>query len=400
MWRLPPNRVRVLDEPISADEARIALYETATGEQFKSLLVCISTHGRRFDSDLGPQDLHLALSTSRADIPGTHWRFSEISRVLQRVRRERNADILLIVDACYSETLTLVPEYDAQSGESAESLRLTVPRVTVLSATRDRRVAWPHWPVRDPDGCWRRESDGETLADSGYTAFLGALIETFEEGISGQPRILTAGHVFDDALRRIEEAQRAQNRIPYPGKNTDGNGEIALCVNLLYKAPPPSAVGEPAEHGTPLLAADCFSRLQALSDAGKRKLLWDFCQGGEVPVGQVAALAAMLEASELSDYLKVAYKDFCTARSPDEIAVLVHRLHEEASRADEHEIIASLRTRDGRVAAAAHVSILRSGCPECKESAEVMADLIMGDEMLRGAAAAFWPYGDPEGTAV
>ncbi len=400
MWRLPPERVRFIpeaDDAVSADDARVALEEAADQEDVRSLLVCISTHGRRFDPDLGPPGLHLAMSTSRFDIPGTHWHFDEIARVLKLAAR-RMEHILLIIDACFSHSLAMGSGRAATSGASAESFGLIDPRITLLAATRDSREAWPHWPRLGPDGGRQQET--------GHTAFLGALIDTIEEGVPDMPEMLLDKHVFSDAKRRIMETRRIERMIPVPYMKTQGAVDIPLCMNNLFEPAEPAAGAELSRRGRLLTAEECFNATQALDDMRRQgqqeqeqfirltNLVAEFCESEDVPVERVAELLEKLEQNGVGGGSETVYDRFCTARSPAEIALLAHKLHGIGQRdgislrMDERLVVESLgrRRRGGLVARAVYLSMLGTRC-DCGQSAETMADLIVGSDALPGAIA-------------
>lgn len=378
MWRLSPEQVNLVTEPITADDAQIALEAAVEREDVHSLLVCISTHGRRYDLDLGPPGLHLAMSTSRGQTPRTHWRFDEISKVLERARR-RIRHIVLIIDACYAHGLAVGPEVSGMAGASAASLKLAVPGVTVLTATKDSRIAWPEWWWEEPGGK-RRESP--------YTAFLGSLIDSIEAGATGLPEILSARQVFEAAERRIADAQLTEPRIPSPDIFSRGSGEIPLCVNKL-KEPGEQPLGKA---GIPLTADACFAEFVAHSAMQRNELVQDFCRDRDVSADQVASLVQKFESNGFSEYRKNVYGSFCAARSPADIALFADRLHLIDLDVDEPLIVKSLygREKAARVAWAVHISMQESGCDDCARNAEAIGDLIASSDKLRNEALGVW----------
>src|ERR1700677_2251738 len=115
MWKLPPERVCMPAEPVTTDDARVALAD-AVDRDLDALLVCISCHGARFaDTHTDASELHLALSSSLAEHPGSHWRFGEIESKLGEAA-QRIKHIVLIIDACYADGLEV---RDRERGMSA-----------------------------------------------------------------------------------------------------------------------------------------------------------------------------------------------------------------------------------------------------------------------------------------
>jgi Caspase domain len=379
MWQLPPSRINVLGPQVTADEARLALKEATEQENLQSLLVCVSCHGHRYDEWHRPPGLHLAMTSSLRDLDGTHWRYDEISQSLARAKEERKIKhILLIVDACEADGLSVPPGQG--SGHAAEIDDLKVPGMVVLTATKYRTQAWPHWPGTE------------------WTAFLGALIQSIEDGIPGPLEILTAKRVFAEAGRRIADARMKNSRIPEPYNWGTGVSDIPLCRNRAHQ---PAVAAEGSLSGGPgaglLLsdASECFSAIQAAHDQGRDRsvagIVRDFCGNRSIEVDEVARLAGRLEASSFSDHLRHAYEAACAERSVAEIAAFAHYLHCGDVPTDERFVV-SLHGREnaGRVAADVYQLMLTNGCGGCGEAAELISAHIVGDAELSAGTLAVW----------
>lgn len=395
MWRLPEDRVHrlggtwteypqggtpnLVQEPVTADQARIALRKAVDQPGLHSLLVCISTHGMRYPASEAQPGLHLAMASSVHDIPGTHWHFDEISRELTYASNTVT-HILLIVDSCYADGLSM-PEGD---GMTAEQLSLEVPGVTVLSATKHRKVAWPHWP----------SSRGEER-----TAFLGALIDCVEAGAPDSGKVLTAKQIFGHTRQMLAEARKREPRIPEPGIWATGEGEIPLCANKRYQQPAPEDEPQPGDPAASA-AERCFTELRSrgtapsAADAGDR--IRDFCGDGGVSVEQVALLAGKLADSTLADLIPHVYQGFCASRAPSDIAKLADELHRAGVQVNTRLMISSLlpRKRPGRIAQAVSLVMATDGCGECAKKANDLQNLIMENPLLSCDALRTWNYDD------
>jgi hypothetical protein len=379
MWRLSASpagqRIKVLGPRVTADAARLALDEATQQKNLDSLLVCISCHGRRYDDWHRTSGLHLAMTSSRQGNEGTHWGFQEISHVLARASR-RIDHILLIVDACYADGLS-VPRGQG-GGDLPDHLR--VPGVLVLSATKNRVEAWPRWP-----------------GTSERTAFLGALIESITHGIRGSQKILTARSIFADAASRIAAAREIDPNIPVPAIWGDGLWEFPLCRNNDYVQPHEPVGGAPGESAPVFTSSvDCFAAVQEAHDQNRGDtivaIIRSFSGNEKSAVGEVARFVKELAASEFSDYRDEVYGAVCTKRSPAEIAEFIDCLHRCDAEADAGSIVTGLGKRENAGCAAAEVyrDLLDLGCPECGENAEKIGVLIVADDRLSADALAVW----------
>jgi hypothetical protein len=379
MWRLPPSRINVLGPKVIADEARQALKDATEQENLRALLVCVSCHGHRYDEWHRPSGLHLAMTSSQHDLDGSHWRYDEISQSLARAKEERGIKhILLIVDACEANGLSVPPGQGR--GHAAEIDDLTVPGMVVLTATRYRTQAWPHWPGTE------------------WTAFLGALIQSIEEGIPGPLEILTAKRVFAEAGRRIADARINNSRIPEPYNWGTGLSDIPLCRNKAYKAPLVLDGSLPGGPGAELLLSDaheCFLAIQEAHDKRRDpsvlKIIKDFCGNKSIEVEEVAMLANRLETSSFSGHLGDAYEAACAERSVAEIAAFAHYLHCNDVPMNKRFVLALHGREDaGRIAVGVYLSMLRNGCRDCREGAELISAHIVDDAELSAGALAVW----------
>lgn len=378
MWRLSEDRIKVLGPRVTADEARIALKEATEKENLGALLVCISCHGQHYDNWHRPPELHLAMTSSHHDIDGTHWRYDEISQVLARAKVLRKTKhILLIVDACEADGLSL-PQ--GLGGGHAEINHLDVPGVVVLTATKYRTQAWPHWPGTE------------------WTAFLGALIQSIEEGVPGPQEILTAKRIFMEAGRRIASARVKNPKIPEPSIWASGISEIPLCRNNAYLAAVPAERDPAAEKGgaPPFSDADeCFTAIQVAYREERGRsiggIVGSFCGNKNVAVDEIARLVKKLGTSKFSVYLDDAYGAACAERSPEEIVAFAECLHSNDVPIDERFVVALYgRESAGRIAADVYQLMLSGGCRDCREAAEVISAHIVGDANLSAEALAVW----------
>jgi hypothetical protein len=379
MWRLPEDRIKVLGPRVTADEARIALNEATEMENLQALLVCVSCHGHHYYDRPRPSELHLAMTSSQHDIDGTHWRFDEISRALKRAKDTRKIKhILLIIDACEADGLS-VPDGQG-SGDTAEIDHLAVPGVVVLTATQYRTQAWPQWPGTE------------------WTAFLGALIQSIEDGVPGPQETLTAKRVFVEAARRIAVARVKNPKIPEPYNWGWGISEIPLCRNKAY-LPAVTAVGNPAGGkgaAPPFIdAGECFSAIHAAYRGGRSRsivgIVGSFCGNLNLAVDEIARLVKRLGTSEFSSYLDDAYGAACAERSPAEIANFADCLHSNDVPIDKRLVVALHgRENAGRIATDVCRLMLSSRCHDCVEAAEVVSAEIVGDAELSAEALAVW----------
>jgi hypothetical protein len=244
MWQLPARRIKRLGPAVTGREARKALKTAVEAPDLKALIVCISCHGQRYDEDgYSSRGLHLAMTDSISTLPGSCLRFDEVSNLLGEAARDKEiGDILLIVDACWSDDAKL--ELGQGSVGAAEIGHVTVPgeidhmavpgaaTLLTLTATSRRVKAWPYLPGTD------------------WTAFLGSLIGTVEDGIRGAGEILTARQVFTVASRRLTEARNENPNIPEPRIYAEGVSEVPLCRNKQYREPVEVTDGsrQPAEN--------------------------------------------------------------------------------------------------------------------------------------------------------
>lgn len=381
MWRLPRSRVNLLTDP-SAEDASAALLDATTRQDVDSLLVCVSCHGSRYDPGVGPPGLHLAMGTSRRDRPGSHWHYDEIRRDLQRAHAQgKIRQILLIVDACYADGLG---EQEGQAGAAPPpDDELAVRGVSVLSATKYRVQAWPKW------------------RDTQHTAFLGALIETIEEGIPGPDEVLSATQVFHDASRRMLLEKRNDRNISDPDIWRQGAGEIPLCRNRKRMAPvliEDAAASSPENALILRTADDCFgaireARKQRKAENEIQGIIKNFCGDPNVSEYEIASLLKLLGASELSGYAGSVYAHFCAAREPGGIARFADELHHLTMRAaDFGAVVTALRKRDdgGPLARDVYRLLRESRCADCAGQAEEFAILLVTDEELSRPVLSVW----------
>jgi hypothetical protein len=380
MWRLPPDRIKILgqdDGQVTTRQAQAALKEATEGEHLDALLVCISSHGQRYPDDgYHPRGLHLAMTDSDADLPGTHLHIDEICDLLvQAARYQRIRHVLLIVDACYADGTKVQPGQGG--GDAAEKDRPAVPGVVVLFATRDRVMAWPHWN------------------GTPWTAFLGALIESIGNGGRRDKKILTAVDVFESSSARLAQARKTDRRVPVPDIGRSGLADVPLCRNNAFdereqgKIPPELGFTDPGE---------CFTAIQAAREAGRTDDIPDivasFCGRDDVPEDDVARFVHLLittEATELASYLPDVYKAACAHRNPADIALLADSLHRYDAPVDAR-LVNALHGRDqaGPVAAEVYQRMLGSACLDCQAGAELIGAEIVADPQLAAAALAAW----------
>lgn len=375
MWRLPQDRIKVLGPEVTADEARKALQYAVSMKNLDALLVCISCHGHRYPDDGHHRPgLHLAMTSSIRDIPGSHWHFDEVRNSLE-LAAAKVRHILLIVDACWADGTSVEPGQG--SGDTAQVDHLAVPGAVVLTATRYRVMAWPHW------------------RGTGLTAFLGALIESIEGGVSGPVETLTAMDVFDQASSCLDAARHDNRQIPEPWVRRSGRSDVPLCRNQRYIRPVQVAEGELGEvTGFPDAEA-CFTAIKVRHRDGRdeliRGIVEHFCSSKALTEDDVAGLVQMLRASEFSGYLGHAYDAACAERSASEIAAFADRLHRHGVPIGS-EILSSLRMRQhaGRVVLDVYQAMLKGGCPDCAEAAEALSAQVVDDPALSAEALAVW----------
>ena len=379
MWRLPLDHINVLIGRVSADEARAALDEVCGKPDLKFLLVCVSCHGRRYDETAGPPGLHLALSGSRAHLPGTHWHFSEIERMLTTPPM-KNKHILLVVDACEADGLAMGRRNGQSSGgDSGRTTvdQLSVPGVVVLTATKYRTVAWPQWP------------------NTSWTAFLGALITSITEGIDGPDRILSAKQIFYEVRRRIGHEDPKHLVIPEPGAWGEDFAEIPLCDNTAWEQPRPHS-GPTGPEGSDVLDADgCFASIRAADSGGRGGsivgIIQLFCGSPRTAIAEKAVLASMLSSSEFHEYLDDVYTASCASQTPAEITAFVHNLHQMELR-DGVRLLHGMKAHDhpGLLAVDVYEDLAGSACAECRATAGILAALVVSDPGLAAEAVAVW----------
>jgi hypothetical protein len=366
MWQLPADRIELLGPVVTAPEARAALKKAVDSPDLKALLVCVSCHGKRYDDDgYSPPGLHLAMTDSDSELPGSHLHFDEISKLLGQAARDRDIPhIVLIVDACWSDDARL--EVGMGRAAAAEIDHLAVPGVVTLSATKRRVIAWPYWPGTD------------------WTAFLGAMINSIENGIPGPRAVLTAKDIFTAASGRLAEARKTELSIPEPRFYEDGLSEVPLCRNREYHQPVkvddswgtgPDAVFTNAD--------ECFKAIQAAHkgnhDPSVAGIVKNFCENTDIAESEIAKLMKKLEESEFSACLVFAYRAVCAERSPDKIARSTHSLHVNKASINSGLLLHAL----GERAQAPHdiyevyKLLHRLECPECIETAERVAALVL-----------------------
>lgn len=380
MWRLPAGRIDSFPGAggrITAKEARTALKRAVQAENLQALLVCISCHGYRYPDDgHNPQGLHLAMSDSDTELPGSHLHFNEIRNLLEQAARDRGIKhILLIVDACLADGTKVHPGQGG--GDAAEFDHLAVPGVVVLSATKRRVIAWPHW------------------RDTTWTAFLGALIESIKAGAPSQSEseILTAKNVFDEAVRRLADARRGNPRIPIPdpGIERSGQSDIPLCRNRAFIKPVKTESGGGGGTAGFADADECFAAIRAAHEASQDEsipgIVRDMCERDDVP--EVAALMRKLAASEFSGYLPHAYQAACASRPPADIALFADALHRNGVPIDE-KLVLAWRGRDdgGRLAAEVYRALQAGPCQDCHAAAELISAQLIGNPELSALSAA------------
>jgi hypothetical protein len=380
----PWHTVTVLDAQVKADDARHALRE-AVSTKLDTLLLCISTHGHRYSDDgHHPAGLYLAMSNSYRDLRGTHWSFDEVRDELAAASGKVR-HIALIVDACWADGVAVQRgQGTGQPGLPGD--RLDIPGVVVLSATEKREMAWPHWP-------------GEAREETPWTAFLGALIESIEDGVGSGPETLTVGDVFWEARRKIRRVQAQHTQIPLPQIHTSGMAEFPLCRNNGYR---PAVTREAGRERAPTAsgfadAEACFRAIVTRQPHPARVeipgIVRDFCGRPGVAENEVAVLIARLRDGEFRSYLTDAYAAACAQRSPADIATFMHCLLSNGVPV-RGEILAGLRQRPGagRFIAELYQILLGRKCADCEAAAEVLAAEVLHDQdrSLAAAVLAVW----------
>lgn len=376
MWQLPDDRIEVLGPAVTADEARKALQVAVTEKNPAALLVCISCHGHRYPEDgHNPPGLHLAMSNSFRDLPGSHWHFDEVRNALA-VAAEKIKHILLIVDACWADGTAVNPGQG--SGDSAQLDRLARPGLVVLSATKYRVVAWPDFPGTD------------------WTAFLGALILSIESGEAGPKQILTAADVFSLADSRLAAARGQNRQMPEPEIYRAGLSDVPLCRNQAYLPPVAPTAGRHGQAPDFRDGQACFAAVDARHRDGRDEqiqgIVQHFCASLSVAEEEVADLVGRLRQSTLSSYLEYAYQAACAGRDVPGIVALVHCLHGKGLPVG-GEILAAMRERrhSGRDVAGLYQAMRDFDCTRCQEVAEMLStQLVLGDPELAAASLAVW----------
>ncbi len=376
------QHVEVLGPCVTADAAREALEIAVSAPRLNELIVCISCHGHRYSEDGHHRaGLHLVMTNSVQSRPGSHWHFDEVRNVLEAAANKIK-HILLIVDACWADGVSIEP---GQGGGEQVQLdnHLAVPGVVVLTATKYRVMAWPHWP----------DSDG---VDTGWTAFLGALIDSIEHGVSGSAPTLTVGAVYWEARRQIIEAQKRERRIPTPEIRTSGMAEFPLCRNKGYSKQEDLAEGAIDAALTFANAKICFEAINECRhserDGQIPSIIERFCGNADVAQDEIAQLIERLRSKELSRYLDHAYAMACSNRSAASIAIFVDRLHRNGVPIG-REIYSTLRSHShpGRVMVDVYLALLANKCAACEQVAEaISARLLDDDPNLSAAALAVW----------
>jgi hypothetical protein len=372
MWRLPQDRVDVLGPAVTTDDARRALQRAVSRPGLEALLVVIGCHANRYADDgqylaaqypagQYPAGLHLALTNSTWDLPGSHWHVVEIRRVLaQAAARVRH--IVLVVDA---------GQADAVPGESDH---LSVPGVVTMTATNYRPGA----------------------LGPGWTPLLGALIQSIEAGVRSYRQPLTALDVFEAASRRLAAARRMSPEVPEAWASGPGRSDVPLCLNQQYIRPLRPAAPESgrAAAGEFTDAAECFTAIRALhqhQDDGLIPGVIDrFCGRPDVPPDEAAELVARLAASEFSAYRPYAYEASCAGRPAAGIAGLVHSLHLNGEPVSVPMLASSLRQRPGRLLLGAYEALVTGRCGPCGAAAETLAAQVVADPVLAAAVLPVW----------
>jgi Caspase domain len=374
MWQLPDDRIEVLGPAVTADQARKALQHAVSRPGLAALLVCVSGHGHRYSDDGShPPGLHLAMTNSSCDLPGSHWHFEELRSSLARAAATVR-HIVLIVDACWADGASVEP---GQAGrDSAQVDRTEVPGVVVLTATRYRVAAWPRW------------------RETGWTAFLGALIESIEAGISGSLETLTTVDVFDQARSRLAAAHAGDRRVPAPSISRYDLSDVPLCRNERYIEPAAVADPDQGEITDFRDVAACFAAIEARhrhdDDGLIPRIVEHFCGGRDVTEDDVAQLVRMLGESKFSGYQQYGYDAACARRPASAIAALAHSLHGGGGRVDDQLLSGALRRHAGPVVLGVYEAMARRGCPDCAEAAEALSARVLADAALSPAALAVW----------
>jgi hypothetical protein len=377
MWRLPEDRVDVLGPAVTADEARRALQRAVSRPGLEALLVVIACQANRYADDgqfpagQFPQGLHLALTNSTWDLPGSHWHADEIRRVLaQAAARVRH--IVLVVDAGQADTGPGEP--GSAGGAAGESGQLSVPGVVTMTATGYRPGA----------------------AGAGWTPLLGALIQSIEAGVRSYRQPLTALDVFEAASRRLAAARRMSPEVPEAWASGPGRSDVPLCLNQQYIRPLRPAAPESgrAAAGEFTDAAECFSAIRALHqrrDDGLIPGVIDrFCGRADVPPDEAAELVARLAASEFSAYRPYAYEASCAGRPAEGIAGLVHCLHLNGEPVSVPMLASSLRQRPGRLLLGAYEALVTGRCGPCGAAAEALSAQVVADPALAASVLPVW----------
>jgi hypothetical protein len=345
-------------------------------EGLKALLVCISCHGHRYDDDgNSPRGLHLAMSDSDMDLPGSYLRFDEVSQLLGQAARARDGipHVMLVVDACMSDG---EKADDSQGGGAAGIDHLAVPGVVTLTATKQRVIAWPHW------------------RDTKWTAFLGAMIDSVEAGIPGPRRILTARDIFGAAQARLARAREKEQKIPEPRINIEGLSEIPLCRNSAYIEPAVVTSGETGPEPASFADADsCFAAIRAAHRAGGGSIpaiVRRFCGPDGPSVGEAARLVAKLGKSEFSNYVADGYTAACSGQAAAHISAFAHGLHSNAMALDAPRLLSSLGPDPGPMAREVYLSMRRSRCADCAEAAGVVSAAVISEPRVAAEALALW----------
>ncbi|MCU7822185.1 caspase domain-containing protein [Kitasatospora sp. DSM 101779] len=246
IWGLPVERCTELLQP-SRDQIFDALH-SAVDEATDTLLFYFLGHGLTHDTT---GELYLALQDSSASRLDRAVRYEDLRSLVLRRGSGGNARAkrrVVILDCCWSG-LALDGGMSAQKVGNSTNIAGTF----VLTATAETRKA-----ISPP---------GEI-----YTAFTGALIDILENGIPGEPALLTMSSVYDQLCESL-----GARSFPEPQqRNRNNSGGICIFKNVGCRSIAPegrrAAVELTAENDqTTMLrsGASFTSRPDLLRDGGK-----------------------------------------------------------------------------------------------------------------------------------
>ncbi len=199
----PESRISVVRNPAAQSEVMDAVVSAADATDV--LLVYYAGHGLL----MGDQsDLHLTLTTSRADAEWTVLRFALVAAVM---KRSRAATKVLVVDCCYSGHVHR--DLMAEQGAVVDD-QLRIDGVYTISATsRVKKAKAPECAV--------------------HTAFTGTLLEVARQGIRSGRQLLGMPELFS----QVERMMRQHPEWPLPQQSVSGNASgLALLRNAGFSA--------------------------------------------------------------------------------------------------------------------------------------------------------------------